>query len=121
MSTDPTNHSDNEKPIGNQDWIEHAPAEGADNTHATIVALASQYVPGSEEEKHLLRKLDFRIIVGASRQSHRALTLQPCVWTLFLLNFIDRANIGFVMFIDWLSDAHVLATPRPEECRKTST
>lgn len=66
MWTDPTNPIDSEKPGGNQDWIEHAPAQDVDNTHATIVALASQYVPGSEEEKRLLRKLDFRIIVGVS-------------------------------------------------------
>jgi hypothetical protein len=32
--------------------------------HTTAIALAASYVPGSPEEKRLLRKLDFRIIVS---------------------------------------------------------
>jgi hypothetical protein len=31
--------------------------------HAVAVSLAQSYVPGCPEEKRLLRKLDFRIIV----------------------------------------------------------
>lgn len=31
---------------------------------STILALASQYVPGSREERALLRKLDMRVIVS---------------------------------------------------------
>ncbi|KXT01960.1 hypothetical protein AC579_8061 [Pseudocercospora musae] len=38
------------------------------------------YVPGSDAEKRLLRKLDMRII--------------PCCWMLYLLGYLDRANIG---------------------------
>ncbi|CAI7602804.1 unnamed protein product [Penicillium manginii] len=48
--------------------------------HTTAIALAASYVPGSPEEKRLLRKLDFRII--------------PCCWVLFVLGYLDRANIG---------------------------
>ncbi|WVW80803.1 hypothetical protein I302_102790 [Kwoniella bestiolae CBS 10118] len=44
------------------------------------VALASQYVPGSAEEKAFVRKIDKRII--------------PCIWVLYTLSYLDRANIG---------------------------
>ncbi|KAK9375589.1 major facilitator superfamily domain-containing protein [Lipomyces chichibuensis] len=46
----------------------------------TAVSLAAAYVPGSPAEKKLLRKLDFRVV--------------PCCWLLFVLGFLDRANIG---------------------------
>lgn len=49
-----------------------APSSDLDN--------AEPYVPGSEAEKKLLRKLDMRII--------------PCCWILYLLGYLDRANIG---------------------------
>lgn len=42
-----------------QEW-----EESIDRT--TAISLASSYVPGSPEEKKLLRKLDFRIIVSES-------------------------------------------------------
>lgn len=41
---------------------------------------ASHWVNGTPEEKRLVRKLDWRIL--------------PCTWTLYLLGFLDRANIG---------------------------
>jgi hypothetical protein len=44
------------------------------------VALAAQYVPGSDAEKKLVRKLDLHII--------------PTVWVLYTLSYLDRANIG---------------------------
>ena len=46
------------------------------------VALAAQYVPGSEAEKKLVRKLDWHIM--------------PTVWVLYTLSYLDRANIGCV-------------------------
>ena len=65
---------------------------------STILALASQYVPGSQEEKRLLRKLDMRIIVSSANLARRLPidTSQPCVWLLFVMGFLDRANIGSV-------------------------
>ncbi|KXJ93668.1 major facilitator superfamily domain-containing protein [Microdochium bolleyi] len=42
--------------------------------------LASQWQEGTEAEKKLVRKLDWRIL--------------PCCWVLYLLGFLDRANIG---------------------------
>ncbi|WVR08625.1 hypothetical protein IAU60_005680 [Kwoniella sp. DSM 27419] len=44
------------------------------------VALARTYTPGSAEEKALVRKIDKRII--------------PCIWVLYTLSYLDRANIG---------------------------
>jgi hypothetical protein len=42
--------------------------------------LREQWVDNTEEEKKLKRKLDWRIL--------------PCTWTLYLLGFLDRANVG---------------------------
>lgn len=43
--------------------------------------IASQWVDGTAEEKALVRKLDWRIL--------------PCTWVLYLLGFLDRANIRY--------------------------
>lgn len=56
-----------------------------DAATAEIVAAqdhATQWVNGTPEEKKLVRKLDWRIL--------------PCTWILYLLGFLDRANIGQV-------------------------
>jgi hypothetical protein len=42
------------------------------------IALAN-YVPGSDAEKKLLRKIDLR--------------LMPILWIMYVLNYIDRTNI----------------------------
>lgn len=39
-----------------------------------------QWVEGTAEEKKLVRKLDWRIL--------------PCTWVLYLLGYLDRANVG---------------------------
>lgn len=41
--------------------------------HVTAASLAAAYVPGCPEEKKLLRKLDFRVIVSLSSFSACAL------------------------------------------------
>lgn len=46
-----------------QEWQENI-------DYTTAVSLAASYVPGSPEEKKLLRKLDFRIIVSEFNLSH---------------------------------------------------
>lgn len=82
------------------DHVDH-PVERADDTpsvrsgdtngndnkaHAAHVTEAQQvadtWVDGTVEEKRLVRKLDWRIL--------------PCTWVLYLLGFLDRANIGCV-------------------------
>ncbi|ODN99557.1 nicotinamide mononucleotide permease [Cryptococcus wingfieldii CBS 7118] len=44
------------------------------------VELAAEYVPGSDAEKRLVRKIDKRIL--------------PSIWALYTLSYLDRANIG---------------------------
>lgn len=54
-----------------------------DTATAEVIAAQDdtfQWVNGTPEEKKLVRKLDWRIL--------------PCTWTLYLLGFLDRANIG---------------------------
>lgn len=71
--------------------VEHAisrtSVEGmnAKDTEADILhaqQLAAEWEDGSPAEKKLLRKLDWRIL--------------PCCWVLYLLGFLDRANVRFV-------------------------
>lgn len=62
------NHShDNEKHA--------AAADVAEAQH-----FAAGWVDGTREEKKLVRKLDWRIL--------------PCTWVLYMLGFLDRANVG---------------------------
>ncbi|KAL4867113.1 hypothetical protein BDV12DRAFT_186881 [Aspergillus spectabilis] len=42
--------------------------------------ISTSWVNGTPEEKRLVRKLDWRIL--------------PCCWVLYLLGFLDRANVG---------------------------
>lgn len=75
-----------EKTSGQQ--VEHAitamstddtSSKEADVIHAQD--LADEFANGtSKAEKDLVRKLDWRIL--------------PCCWTLYLLGFLDRANVG---------------------------
>jgi hypothetical protein len=79
-----------EKTIAGQ-HVEQAPTTGSihSGTDSGIVKdpeiLAAQdeaarWVNGTIEEKKLVRRLDWRIL--------------PCTWVLYLLGFLDRANIG---------------------------
>lgn len=45
--------------------------------------LASRWTEGTLEEKRFVRKLDWRIL--------------PCTWVLYLLGYLDRANIRCVI------------------------
>ncbi|ORX38164.1 major facilitator superfamily domain-containing protein [Kockovaella imperatae] len=49
-------------------------------TDVAVAALAAAYSPGSDDERNLVRKIDLRVI--------------PCVWALYTLSYLDRANIG---------------------------
>jgi sugar phosphate permease len=50
------------------------------SSHLTHTRLTFRYVPGSAEEKKLLRKMDLRIV--------------PTIWVLYTLSYLNRANIG---------------------------
>ena len=56
--------------------------EDTDTGDINVVALAAQYIPGSEAERKFKRKIDRRIV--------------PCIWGLYTLSYLDRANIGWV-------------------------
>jgi hypothetical protein len=60
---------------------------GTSKEQADAEALATQHlidnwVNDTPEERRLRRKLDWRIL--------------PCCWVLYLLGFLDRANVGYV-------------------------
>ncbi|RSH82400.1 uncharacterized protein EHS24_007368 [Apiotrichum porosum] len=58
------------------EWTEEAEV----SQDKRIQAYANAYVPGSDEEKAFVRKIDKRIV--------------PCIWALYTLSYLDRANIG---------------------------
>ena len=64
-----------EKPEINEERYDEA-----DGTDLNLVALAAQYVPGSEAERRFVRKIDMHIV--------------PTIWGLYTLSYLDRANIG---------------------------
>jgi hypothetical protein len=47
------------------------------------------YVPGTAEEKALLRKVDKRLL--------------PILWLMYIFNYIDRTNIGVSLWSLWLA------------------
>jgi hypothetical protein len=55
------------------------PSRMGDDQQEIADALA-RYTPGSAEEKKLLRKID--------------LHLMPILWIMYVLNYVDRTNIG---------------------------
>lgn len=63
-----------------QEWYPNHTGPNGEDVDA--IALAAQYVPGSEAERKLVRKIDRRIV--------------PCIWGLYTLSYLDRANIGSV-------------------------
>jgi MFS family permease len=66
--------------------VEKVPMATADLAEAQ--QLATQWVDGTPEEKRLVRKLDWRIL--------------PCTWILYLLGFLDRANVGYVHLLQFI-------------------
>jgi sugar phosphate permease len=58
------------------------------------VAKALQnYIPGTPEEKKLLRKIDLR--------------LMPILWVMYILNYVDRTNIGNAKIAGMSEDLHL--------------
>lgn len=55
-------------------------ASAADAVEAEQIV--GQWRDGTIEEKRLVRKLDWRIL--------------PCAWVLYLLGYLDRANVRYV-------------------------
>ncbi|KAL3477329.1 major facilitator superfamily domain-containing protein [Aspergillus californicus] len=55
-------------------------SENPDLDNKQADSIATHWVDNTPEEKRLVRKLDWRIL--------------PCCWVLYLLGFLDRANVG---------------------------
>jgi hypothetical protein len=68
-------------PSGHVEEEIHVPTGGASGaTEGEDMAAALQsYVPGTEEEKRLVRKIDFVML--------------PCLWWMYILAYLDRGNI----------------------------
>ncbi|KAH6669796.1 phthalate transporter [Halenospora varia] len=61
--------------------LDNAPTKKFMSVEDSEMAEALQnYVPGTDEEKKLLRKIDLR--------------LMPILWVMYILNYVDRTNIG---------------------------
>ncbi|KAK1593696.1 major facilitator superfamily transporter [Colletotrichum navitas] len=56
----------------------HAPV--VDEADAELAEALRNYVPGTREEKQLVKKID--------------LFLMPILWIMYILNYVDRTNIG---------------------------
>ncbi|RPA87802.1 major facilitator superfamily transporter [Ascobolus immersus RN42] len=65
---------------GDSSQIDRRTSDIADNVEPTEAELLASYVPGTEEEKKLVRKID--------------LYLLPILWVMYILNYVDRTNIG---------------------------
>jgi hypothetical protein len=66
------------------------------------------YVPGTQEEKLLLRKIDRHLI--------------PMLWIMYVFNYIDRTNIGVSSMCQHLTRQSLICTrtPKWEAWRPTS-
>lgn len=51
------------------------------------------YIPGTDREKKLLRKIDLR--------------LMPILWVMYILNYVDRTNIGNAKISGMSKDLHL--------------
>lgn len=58
-----------------------------------IAEALQKYVPDTDEEKKLLRKIDLRLI--------------PILWLMYILNFVDRTNIGNAKIAGMSEDLHL--------------
>jgi hypothetical protein len=57
---------------------------GNHNISSEVAEALRNYVPGTPEEKKLVRKID--------------LFLMPMIWVMYILNYIDRMNIVSPIF-----------------------
>jgi len=58
-----------------------------------MAAWMEEYVPGSEEEKRMVRKIDIRMM--------------PILWAMYILNYLDRTNIGNAKVAGMADDLHM--------------
>lgn len=76
----PTMTTHNDLEVGSKHEVQHIDLPGGIQDDPKAIALAQEYVPGTAEEKRLVRKMD--------------LHLMPILWVMYIFNYIDRTNIG---------------------------
>lgn len=59
---------------------QHDLIETASGGVKPVLADGTAYVPGTDEEKRLVRKIDRHLL--------------PMLWVMYVMNYIDRTNIG---------------------------
>jgi hypothetical protein len=64
---------------------------------AARAAWMEDYVPGSEEEKRMVRKIDRHMM--------------PMLWLMYILNYIDRTNVGNAKVAGMEADLHMKSDP----------
>jgi hypothetical protein len=62
------------------DKVDADQIENSSNTGMPVLADGSPYIPDTDQEKRLVRKIDKR--------------LMPMLWVMYVMNYIDRTNIG---------------------------
>jgi hypothetical protein len=62
------------------DKVDAEQLEHSSNHGMPVLADGSPYIPDTDEEKRLVRKIDKR--------------LMPMLWVMYVMNYIDRTNIG---------------------------
>jgi hypothetical protein len=86
-----SDHADDRK-------VSHDYVEDSGSVDLNAVAMAATYVPGTDAEKALVWKIDKHIIVSLlvtwGPLSPLSLLSQPTIWLLYMLGYLDRANIG---------------------------
>lgn len=80
------------------DQIENSSSQGM-----PVLADGSPYIPDTDEEKRLVRKIDKR--------------LMPMLWVMYVMNYIDRTNIGVSRKPGRLGMVLILRMPKSEECK----
>ena len=67
-------------------YVESMPSmAGMSEDQQELAQGLANYIPDSVEEKKLLRKID--------------LSLMPCLWIMYVLNYVDRTNIVSVYLL----------------------
>lgn len=86
--------------------VKEAPSRGPPRQDDGLAEALRSYVPGSDEEKKLVRKIDAYFL--------------PMLWAMYILNYIDRTNIVSTVPRGDASTALTLRreTPRLPACLK---
>jgi hypothetical protein len=94
-----TSHPELDKKVDSEQ-LEHS-----SNNGMPVLADGAPYVPGTEEEKRLLRKIDKHLL--------------PMLWVMYVMNYIDRTNIGVSGALGRRAQRLMIRMPKLEEWPQT--